>query len=116
MKSTTISGGQLNAYTLIEFRAGATTNVGQLFHGGEQSFGVYPFDVGGAGQVDAFIAVADNVDGPLNKISWNSFYIINAFTIVDTASAINVDYGLVAYSHADQMDGSKVPTILRIKG
>jgi hypothetical protein len=61
------------------------------------------------------IATCDGIDGPANKIKYNSFFLINSFTML-TASLGTVNYAYVNYENVTPMDGSKVPTMLRIKG
>jgi hypothetical protein len=61
------------------------------------------------------IATVDGLDGPSNKIKYNGFFLINAFTML-TSSLGTLNYGFVNYDFVTPMDGSKVPTMLRIKG
>lgn len=62
------------------------------------------------------IATVDGIDGPLNKMKFNSFFLINAYTLMDIASSTKLNAGYVAFNGASQMDGSQVPTLLRITG
>lgn len=65
--------------------------------------------------MDIMIAMVDGIDGPLNKMKFNSFFLINSFSMVNTV--INtINYGFMNYEPTNPMDGSKVPTVLRIKG
>lgn len=61
------------------------------------------------------IATADGIDGPINKIKWNGYFMFNAMTMMGGAG-VGLDYGYVGYAHTSQMDGTQVPTMLRIKG
>jgi hypothetical protein len=61
------------------------------------------------------IATVDGIDGPLNKLTYGGFFLINGFSIVDTAIA-TLNMGFMNYVSTAPMDGSKVPTFLRIKG
>lgn len=61
------------------------------------------------------IATLDGIDGPLNKISYNGFFLINGFTMVDTP--INtLNMGFVNYQSSTALKGDTVPTFLRVKG
>ncbi len=65
------------------------------------------------------IATIDGIDGPLNRITFNGFFLINGFTLMNAQEASvggDVLASFVAYAHSSQMDGSQVPTMLRIKG
>lgn len=46
--------------------------------------------------MDIMIATCDGIDGPANKIVYNSFFLINSFTML--ASALGtINYGYVNY-------------------
>lgn len=62
------------------------------------------------------IATVDGIDGPLNKMKFNGYFLINSFTMMNTAQITTVNSGMVAYSYSNYIDGSQVPTMLRIKG
>jgi hypothetical protein len=65
------------------------------------------------------IATVDGIDGPLNRIQYNGFFLINSFTMMDTAMATadgTLNYGFVNVDSTSPMDGSKVPMMLRVKG
>ena len=62
------------------------------------------------------IATTDGIDGPLNKITHNGFFLINSFTMMNDLVLNTLNLGFVAYSHSSQMDGSQVPTLIRAKG
>jgi hypothetical protein len=61
------------------------------------------------------IATVDGIDGPMNRMKYNGFFLINSFTMLDTLIG-TLNYGFVNYQSVSPMDGSKVPTMLRIKG
>ena len=65
---------------------------------------------------DIMIATIDGIDGPLNMITYNGYFLINAFTLMSSQKLGTISSGFVAYNHNTQMDGSKVPTMLRVKG
>ena len=62
------------------------------------------------------IATIDGIDGPFNRITFNGYFLINAFTLMEDADINTISTGFVGYSHTSQMDGSQVPTMLRLKG
>lgn len=62
------------------------------------------------------IATVDGIDGPLNRMKFNGYFFINGFTLMNSAAISTINYGYVAYSHAAQLDGSHVPTLIRAKG
>lgn len=62
------------------------------------------------------MAAIDGIDGPKNKLIYNGFFLINAFTMMNDATLGTLNLGYVAYAHSIQMDGSKVPTLIRAKG
>ncbi len=46
--------------------------------------------------MDIMIATVDGIDGPLNKMKFNGFFLINSFTMVNTL--INtINYGFMNY-------------------
>lgn len=68
------------------------------------------------------IATVDGYDGPTNRIKYNGFFLINSFTMPDSPLG-TVNYGFINYQNnqisppfKSPMDGSQVPTMLRIKG
>jgi hypothetical protein len=62
------------------------------------------------------IATVEGIDGPLNKMKFNSYFLINAFTLMNSTSLNTFNSGFVSNCGWELMDGSKVPTILRITG
>ena len=65
--------------------------------------------------MDIMIATVDGIDGPQNKMVYNGFFLINSFTM-PSATLGTLNYGFMNYQSTNPMDGSKVPTMLRIKG
>ncbi len=121
---TNYYNGSYNNYTLITLRASTPAQIQTNFpiSPTKTNFGIYPFTIDGFSSIyadsdnyDIMIATVDGIDGPLNKLSYNSFFLINGFSIVDTAiSTLNM--GFMNYLSSTTLDGSKVPTFLRIKG
>ena len=62
------------------------------------------------------IATVDGIDGPLNRMTFNGYFLYNGFTMMNTAAITTINSGFVAYSHTSQLDGSTVPTMMRVKG
>lgn len=88
--------------------------------GVKTSFGVYPFRVNpfssiysDSSNMDFMIATVDGIDGPLNKMKFNNYFLINGFTFSTPTNTINM--GFVNFK-SSALDGSQVPTMLRIKG
>lgn len=87
------------------------------------SFGLYPFLIEEFSSIhadennfDIMIATTDGIDGPQNTMVYNGYFLINSFTMMSDVLLSTLNVGYVAYSHSAQMDGSKVPTLLRAKG
>jgi hypothetical protein len=88
----------------------------------KKNFGIYPFTIADFSSIyadsnnfDIMIATVDGIDGPLNKLVPAGYFLINGFSMVDTAiSTLNM--GFMNYASTTPMDGSKVPTFLRVKG
>lgn len=123
---TVDSATAYNKYTLITLRGGMSDNLLTTFNPSAtittKTIGFYPFDINifssiyaDSENMDIMIATCDGIDGPANKIKYNSFFLINSFTML-TATLGTVNYGYVNYEYATPMDGSKVPTMLRVKG
>lgn len=64
--------------------------------------------------MDFLIATVDGIDGPQNTMTFNGFFLINGFC--QTPSVNTVNMGFMNYQHSTPMDGSQVPTMLRLKG
>ena len=61
------------------------------------------------------IATIDGVDGPTNKLTYNGFFLINGFTLTSTNLG-TLNKGFINYQSSTAMDGSQIPTMLRVKG
>lgn len=90
---------------------------------GKTAFGLYPFLISDFSSLyaddnnfDIMIATVDGIDGPLNRMKFNGYFLINGFTLVNSAAINTLNSGFVAYSHTSQLDGSQIPTLLRAKG
>lgn len=115
-----------NRYTLITLKGSLSDNIQTTFPttATKTSFGIFPFRISDYSSIsanddnfDVMIATTDGIDGPLNQITHNGFFLINGFTMIQTAEKIGtLNSGFVAYGHSSQMDGSEVPTLLRLKG
>jgi hypothetical protein len=86
------------------------------------SFGLFPFVVNtfssiyaDANNLDIMIATVDGINGPQNKMTYNGFFLINTFSYASTAVGTS-RVGFVNYQSSTAMDGSKVPTMLRVRG
>jgi hypothetical protein len=86
------------------------------------SFGVYPFVVSAfssiyadANNLDIMIATVDGINGPQNKMTYNGFFLINSFSQT-AASSGTIRVGFINYQSSTALDGSQVPTLLRVKG
>lgn len=114
-----------NQYTLITLRA---TTPAQI----QVNFPVTPTKIGFSlssfliqtfssisadlNNLDIMIATVDGIDGPLNRMTFNGYFLFNGFTLKNTDRIVTLNAGFVAYSLNSPMDGSKVPTMLRVKG
>jgi hypothetical protein len=85
------------------------------------AFGLYPFKVKPYSSIypdnncmDFMIATVDGIDGPQNTMTYNGYFLINGFTQSTSAGTINM--GFINYQSSTAMDGSQVPTMLRVKG
>lgn len=123
--STIDTAGAYNKYTLITLKGSTTASLQTSFPitAAKTIFGVYPFLISDFSSIfadennmDIMIATVDGIDGPLNRMKFNGYFLINSFTMMNTAEITTVNCGYVAYSHTTQMDGSQVPTMLRIRG
>jgi hypothetical protein len=110
-------------------RAYQSQNIQNTFNtnGDTKKIAFHPFDISGYSSIyadsdnfDIMIATVDGYDGPTNKIKYNGFFLINTFTMPDVTLG-TVNYGFMNYQNDAPnsklpMDGSLVPTMLRIKG
>lgn len=114
-----------NQYTLITLRA---TTPAQI----QVNFPVTPTKIGFSlssfliqtfssisadlSNLDIMIATVDGIDGPLNRMTFNGYFLFNGFTLKNSDRIATLNAGYVAYSLNNPMDGSLVPTLLRVKG
>lgn len=121
---TVNSVGSYNMYTLITLKASTPAQIQVTFPttATKTNFGIYPFTIAGFSSIyadnnnyDIMIATVDGIDGPLNKLTYGGFFLINGFSIVDTPIG-TLNMGFMNYASTSPMDGSKVPTFLRLKG
>ena len=115
-----------NKYTLVTLKGTQSDDLQTTFKttATKTAFGVFPFRIqtlfssiySNEDNMDIMIATTDGIDGPLNKIVHNGFFLINSFTMMADAQLNTLNVGFVAYSHSSQMDGSEVPTLIRAKG
>lgn len=121
---TVNSASSYNLYTMITL-TGTTTTALQtsfLIAPAKTNFGIYPFIVtpfssiyADANNTDIMIATVDGINGPQNKMIFNGYFLINSFT--QTASTLGtINFGYINYKSSTALDGSQVPTLLRIKG
>lgn len=113
-----------NQYTLVTMRGTIVDNFQNIFMttATKTAFGLYPFKLQSFSSIyadsnnqDIMIATIDGINGPQNKMTYNGYFLINGFTqAASTAGTLNM--GFVNYQSSAAMDGSKVPTMLRIKG
>ena len=113
-----------NQYTLVTMTGTVVDNFQNIFMttATKTAFGLYPFRVKAFSSIyadsnnqDIMIATIDGINGPQNRITYNGYFLINGFTQVATAAG-TLNMGFVNYQSSSAMDGSKVPTMLRIKG
>jgi len=65
--------------------------------------------------LDFMIITFDGIDGPLNKMVPKGYFLINGFS--QTPSALGtIYYGFMNYQYSSPLDGSRIPTMLRLKG
>ena len=85
------------------------------------AFGLYPFKVKPFSSIyadtncmDFMIATVDGINGPANTMTFNGYFLINGFVQSTPAGTLNM--GFANYQSTAAIDGSQVPTLLRIKG
>lgn len=114
-----------NQYTLITLRASTPSQI-------QINFPVTPTKIGFSlssfliqtfssisadlNNFDIMIATVDGIDGPLNRMTFNGYFLFNGFTLKAADRITTLNAGFVAYNSVNQMDGSSVPTLLRVKG
>ncbi len=121
--SSVTSVSAYNQYTLVTLTGSIVDNLQNIFKTtvGKTAFGVYPFKVNPYSSIysdgncmDFMIATVDGINGPQNKMTYNGYFLINGFT--QSTSSGTVSMGYINYQSSTAMDGSQVPTLLRIKG
>lgn len=122
---TVDSANSYNKYTLITLKGATTSSIQTSFPitASKTAFGLSPFLVSDFSSIyaddnnfDIMIATVDGIDGPLNRMKFNGYFLINGFTMINSAAIATLNSGFVAYSHTTQLDGSQIPTLLRVKG
>lgn len=113
-----------NQYTLVTMTGTIVENFQNIFMttATKTAFGLYPFRVKAFSSIyadsnnqDIMIATIDGINGPQNRMTYNGYFLINGFTQAATAAG-TLNMGFINYQSSSAMDGSKVPTMLRIKG
>lgn len=66
--------------------------------------------------MDIMVATVDGIDGPTSKIKYISYFIVNAYTLNNADYIATYKCNYVGYSGSLAMDGSQVPTLLRVTG
>lgn len=121
---TVSNSSSYNVYSMITLQGSTTTALKTSFNviAAKTSFGLYPFVVtpfssiyADSNCLDFMIATVDGINGPLNKMVFNGFFLINGFSQAPSVSG-TINFGFMNYQSSTAMDGSKVPTLLRIKG
>ena len=112
-----------NQYTLIKLTGTIVDHLQHIFAvtATKTAFGLYPFKVKPFSSIypdnncmDFMIATVDGINGPQNTMTYKGYFLINGFTQSTSAGTINM--GFINYQSSTAMDGSQVPTMLRIKG
>lgn len=119
------SNTSYNKYTLITLKGSSPSSLQTSFKTSATKtvFSLFPFLISDFSSIsaddknfDIMIATVDGIDGPMNRMTYNGYFLINGFTMMNSAAINTVNSGYVGYANAVQMDGSKVPTMLRVKG
>lgn len=113
-----------NKYTLITLKGSSIAGIKNNFpeSATDLSIGVEKFIIEDFSSLvaddenfDIMIATIDGIDGPLNKVTYNGYFLINGFSLTTTALS-TIKTSFVAYQNTPPMDGSKVPTLFRVQG
>lgn len=115
-----------NNYTYLEFSALKSNGLQTTFltTAAKKAFSFYPLKLNDyssmyadANNMDFYMAAADGISGPLNKLAYNSYFLINGFTQTSSPMA-SITTAFVNYlaSSTAPLDGSTVPTFLKITG
>lgn len=65
--------------------------------------------------MDFMIITYDGIDGPTNKIVSQGYFLINSFS-QSPSNLGTLYYGFMNYQYSSPLDGSRIPTMLRLKG
>ena len=121
--SSVTSPTTYNQYTLLTMTGSVSQDLQNIFttSNSKTSFGLYPFKILPFSSIhpdenclDFMFATVDGINGPANTMTFNGYFLINGFTQSTSANTLNM--GFVNYQSSTAMDGSQVPTLLRIKG
>lgn len=121
--SSVTTASAYNKYTMIQFTGTLSDHLQNIFltTATKTAFGVYPFKIKNYASLysdnncmDFMIATVDGINGPQNRMTYNGYFLINGFTQTPAAGTLNM--GFINYQSSTPMDGSLVPTLLRIKG
>jgi hypothetical protein len=116
-----------NNYTYLEFSALKSDGLFSTFvpvTAVKKAFSFYPLKLNDyssmyadSNNMDFYVAAADGISGPLNKLSYNNYFLINGFTQTSSPMA-TITTAFVNYlaSSTAPLDGSTVPTFLKITG
>lgn len=124
---TLSSASAYNNYTYLEFSAFKSDGLFSTFvptTAVKKAFSFYPLKLNDYSSVyadsncmDFYMAAADGISGPLNKLVYNSYFLINGYTQT-TSPMATITTAFVNYlaSSTAPLDGSTVPTFLKITG
>jgi hypothetical protein len=94
-----------NNYTLIVIRGSTPSALQTTFPipPTRTVFSVYPFLINDFSSIfvddtnfDIMIATVDGIDGPLNKMKYTSYFLINGFTLMNSSIVNSFNFGYVA--------------------
>lgn len=122
--TTVAAAGSYNNYTMITLQGSISDALQTSFKttATKTAFGLFPFVVNSfssiyadANNMDIMIATVDGINGPQNKMTYNGFFLINSFSFAPTAAG-TARVGFINYQSSTALDGSTVPTVLRVRG
>lgn len=86
------------------------------------SFGIHPFIIptfssiySDSNCMDFMIITYDGIDGPANRLVPKGYFLINGFT-QSPSSLGTLYFGFMNYQYNSPLDGSRIPTMLRLNG
>ncbi|TXH54949.1 MAG: hypothetical protein E6Q89_07300 [Bacteroidia bacterium] len=91
---TVDSPSAYNKYTLITLKGASPSTIQTSFPitPTKTSFGLFPFLINELSSIyadenvfDIMIATVDGIDGPLNRMKFNGYFLINGFTLMNSA-------------------------------